>query len=404
MLQVGGDKMNEIDTKIPDFITSAIEKIENAGFECFLVGGCVRDMILSRIPNDWDLITNAKIPKIRRLFPKYAEFGAKYGSITVFEDDKKIEITTYRVDGKYIDGRRPDSVDFTNDINEDLIRRDFTINALAYNRKKRIVDNFGGISDIKSKIIKCIGDPDTKFEEDYLRMLRALRFACQLGFDISPETANSIKNHAQLVAKINLNLVRQEFDKALLSDFPERIEYFSKTDVDKFLLPGLAECFDMPQTSKFHLYSVGKHTMEALKNTESNLVLRLAALFHDFGKVEVVTFDDHGQNHFKGHEIASIKIANSVMGKLGYGAKICRKVTKLIEFHDITLNPKNLPRLAHIVHLVGGSSMFRELLKLQRADTMAKNPEYSQAKLNMIAETEKLLNSGVLSGQSSQKS
>ncbi|MDR1391596.1 MAG: CCA tRNA nucleotidyltransferase [Clostridiales bacterium] len=381
--------MSEFKIEIPHYVKKIMDEIKRRDFEAYIVGGCVRDSILNVTPKDWDVITNARPEDVKEMFDCCSEIGLKYGAITVFLNGQKVEVATYRIDKNYVDGRHPESVFFVDNLDEDLKRRDFTMNALAYNDKEGLRDIFGGIKDINLKIIKVIGKAQNRFCEDYLRMLRAVRFGCQCGFELNEEIKFEIKKSSYLIQNLEVSLIRSEFDKMLLSDFPQKMKLLVETGLDKYIVPGFAECFCVEQTSKYHIFNVGDHIMEVLRNIEPGLELRLSAFFHDFGKIKIGI--KHGETvHFKDHQIVSCVMANEIMLRLGYGFKIRRKVMKLIEFHDAVFDI-DFDSIKNAVHAVGGITQFKRLLKLQRADSLGKNLEYLSKKIEYIKTIESVL-------------
>lgn len=263
---------------IPKDVLEIINKIENAGYEAFIVGGCVRDFLLSDTPKDWDITTNALPEDIKKLFDHTVETGIQHGTITVVLNKNNYEVTTYRIDGEYTDFRRPTEVLFTKDIVDDLSRRDFTMNAIAYNPKNLFIDHFGGQEDIKNKIIKGVGIAEVRFNEDALRMMRAIRFANQLNFTIEEETFNAIKRNAHLIKKISIERVRDEFIKLLKSVYIENISLLETSGLLQYFLPEI----------KVKLEKDIKKNIIILKNLKENYILRLAFLLNHLEEDKVV--------------------------------------------------------------------------------------------------------------------
>lgn len=351
-----------------------MKELENNGFEAFVVGGCVRDSIMGKIANDWDMTTSSTPEETLEVFKNYRTIptGIKHGTITVLIDKQPLEITTFRVDGEYTDNRRPDSVSFTRNIENDLSRRDFTVNAMAYNDNGGIVDLFGGIEDIKNKIIRCVGDTDKRFHEDALRIMRAIRFSATLGFEIEKETAESIKRNKHLLQNIASERIRIELEKLLLGDDAERI-LLDFSDVIFEIIPELKETLGIEQICPYHIYDVWQHIVKSVAVSEKNKYVRLAMLLHDIAKPQMKTTDQNNQDHFKGHASVSADIAYEILKRLKYDNKTISVVTKLIFHHDDRLynNPQNIKKHAS----KHGFDFLYLLDKVSRADILAQTPE-----------------------------
>ena len=328
---------------LPKNVDKIINALYAAGYEAYAVGGCVRDSILGRVPNDWDITTSAKPEEVKAIFKRTVDTGLKHGTVTVLFGKEMYEVTTYRIDGEYEDSRHPKSVEFTANLKEDLLRRDFTINAMAYNDTEGLVDIFGGMDDIDKKIIRCVGNAKERFTEDALRLLRAVRFAAQLDYDIDVKTLEAIKTLAMNLTKISAERIRTELQKLLVSKHPEKIITLYETGVSGVILPEFDLMMETDQNTPHHMYSVGIHTIEALKNSvifdedlsEDDIkVLRLTLLFHDCGKPAAKTVDETGKDHFKGHAYISEKIASDIMHRLKYDNNTLNKVRRLVRYHD----------------------------------------------------------------------
>ncbi len=342
------------------------KKFDEHGYECFLVGGCTRNLILSVPIKDYDFTTNAPPQVVEEIFKgeTVVETGLKHGTVTVVLNKIPFEITTYRIDGEYLDSRRPESVSFTTDLKEDLIRRDFTMNSIAYNPKIGYVDIFGGQEDIKNKIIRCNGIPDKRFNEDALRILRAIRFASVLGFSIEEETKKSMFRNKDLLKNISHERVAAELNGMLVGDYAHKI-MFEYIDILGVVVPELLPMKNFEQRNPNHLYDVLKHTCVALEGAEKSLVNRLTILFHDIGKPSCFSFKD-GVGHFYGHADASEEIAKNIMNRLKYDNKTKNEVLKLVKYHDIVL----LDTEKHVRKLVlkHGFDFVKKLVTFQRAD------------------------------------
>ena len=365
-----------------------IDNIRSHGYEAFIVGGCVRDAVLGRIPGDWDITTSAKPEQVKEIFGKTVDTGLKHGTVTIIKHGKGYEVTTYRIDGEYLDGRHPETVEFTPDLREDLKRRDFTINAMAYNDDERLVDAFGGMRDLNYHLIRCVGDPKERFSEDALRILRAVRFSAQLAFPIEPETAEAIKSLAPNLEKISAERIQAELVKLLVSDHPERIQDACELGITKVVLPEWDDMVGVKQNTPHHKYDVAAHTVHALQNVKNDKVLRLTMLFHDMGKPVMKTTDENGRDHFKGHAIASEQIAKTVMKRLKFDNDTIRKVTKLVAYHDYRMEPTgaNVRRAMHEI----GAELFPYYLAVRLADTKAQSSYERRGKLENIIQIREL--------------
>ena len=373
---------------IPQKAAQILKTLNAAGYEAYVVGGCVRDSILGREPGDWDITTSALPEQVKELFRRTVDTGIQHGTVTVMMDKDGFEVTTYRVDGLYEDGRHPKEVTFTSRLEEDLKRRDFTINAMAYNDDERLVDAFGGMRDLNYHLIRCVGDPKERFSEDALRILRAVRFSAQLAFPIEPETAEAIKSLAPNLEKISAERIQAELVKLLVSDHPERIQDACELGITKVVLPEWDDMVGVKQNTPHHKYDVAAHTVHALQNVKNDKVLRLTMLFHDMGKPVMKTTDENGRDHFKGHAIASEQIAKTVMKRLKFDNDTIRKVTKLVAYHDYRMEPTgaNVRRAMHEI----GVELFPYYLAVRLADTKAQSSYERRGKLENIIQIREL--------------
>jgi len=376
--------------RIPTDAKNILEKLNSAGFEAYVVGGCVRDSVLGRIPEDWDICTNANPEQTMAVFADFHVIptGIQHGTVTVMLNGKGYEVTTYRIDGSYSDGRHPDSVSFTGNLRDDLARRDFTVNAMAYSEKDGIVDFYGGMDDIKNGIIRCVGNPAERFTEDALRIMRAVRFATVLGFEIEKDTALAIKDlyrNLDLVAKERINI---ELNKTLAGKNPAR--YLDEYDYLFFhIMPELAQMKLCQQNNPYHIYDVWNHTLEALRNIEpGDTVLRLATLLHDSGKPYVYTETD-GIGHFYDHAQKSCEIAENVMKRLKYSNEQISEVLTLVKYHDTPIVPtkKFVRRMLSKME----RATFEKLLHLSYADVMGQSGKNRTERIENIAQTRQIL-------------
>ena len=374
--------------ELPRKVVLIIKNLQRHGYDAYAVGGCVRDSILNRKPEDWDITTSAKPEQVKRIFRRTVDTGIEHGTVTVLIGKDGFEVTTYRVDGLYEDGRHPKEVTFTSRLEEDLKRRDFTINAMAYNDDERLVDAFGGMRDLNYHLIRCVGDPKERFSEDALRILRAVRFSAQLAFPIEPETAEAIKSLAPNLEKISAERIQAELVKLLVSDHPERIQDACELGITKVVLPEWDDMVGVKQNTPHHKYDVAAHTVYALQNVKNDKVLRLTMLFHDMGKPVMKTTDENGRDHFKGHAIASEQIAKTVMKRLKFDNDTIRKVTKLVAYHDYRMEPTgaNVRRAMHEI----GVELFPYYLAVRLADTKAQSSYERRGKLENIIQIREL--------------
>lgn len=363
-----------MDTFLPSHGQKAIEILENAGFEAYAVGGAVRDFLLGKPFCDVDISTSALPKEILKEFSDYRiiETGIKHGTITVIIDAKPVEITTFRVDGRYKDNRHPENVSFTKNIYEDLKRRDFTVNAIAYNPKVGFIDPFGGKKDLKSKIIRTVGNPKERFSEDALRILRALRFSSCLSFDIESETAKCIHEYKDFLQDISFERINKEFTSLLCGENGGKILYNFK-DVISVFIPEIEAMIGFNQRNPHHIYDVYVHTLKVVENVPCEKILKLCAFFHDIGKPATFTLDDEGIGHFYGHQKESAKITIDILNRLKYDKKTIKNVIEIIKYHDITL--KNEIDVKKWLSYYGDDN-FKRLLCIKKGDILAQNPEY----------------------------
>lgn len=376
---------------LPGKVKHIIETLENAGYEAYAVGGCVRDSMLGRKPEDWDITTSAKPEQVKALFPKTIDTGIQHGTVTVMEGREGFEVTTYRIDGEYEDARHPKEVVFTSQLLEDLKRRDFTINAMAYNEREGLVDEFGGKEDLKQQIIRCVGNPQDRFTEDALRMMRAVRFAAQLGFSIEENTREAIIPLASNLAKISAERIQTELVKLLVSNHPEGMRTVYETGMSKVFLPEFDDMMDTLQCNPHHCYNVGEHTIAAMQNIPADRILRLTMLLHDVAKPVCKSVDEEGIYHFYGHAGKGAQMAREILRRLKFDNDTIGKVTALITWHDDRppVTPKSIRRAIYRT----GLEQYPALFAVKRADTMAKSLYKREEKLAYIDAYEKMYES-----------
>lgn len=382
---------------LPEKVLMIINNLQFHGYEAYAVGGCVRDSILAKHPEDWDITTSARPEEIKKIFRRTVDTGIEHGTVTVLLGKDSYEVTTYRVDGVYEDGRHPKEVHFTNRLEEDLKRRDFTINAMAYNDEVRLVDVFGGMQDLNRHLIRCVGDPRERFSEDALRILRAVRFSAQLDFPIETETAEAVREMAQNLKNISAERIQAELVKLLVSPNPERIRDAYELGITKVILPEWDAMEGVAQNTPHHEYDVAEHTVQALKNVKGDKILRLTMLFHDMGKAQARTTDEDGRDHFKGHALISEKIAGKVMRRLKFDNDTIRKVTRLVCYHDYRMEatPKNVRRAMNRI----GVELFPYYLAVRLADVKAQSPYRRREKLENIVAVRELYRKALLEDQ-----
>lgn len=378
---------------IPNNVNLIFKALCNCGYEAYFVGGCVRDYLMNRACNDFDITTSAKPLEIEDALNKsgirFFETGLKHGTVTAVIDGEPFEITTYRTDGKYLDARHPESVEFVTDLSDDLSRRDFTVNALAYNEHDGIVDKFGGIDDIKNGIIRTVGNPDKRFNEDALRIMRALRFASTLGFKIESETADSIHKNAELLNNISSERIYSELMKLLLGVNCEKILLEFK-DVIGVIIPELIPCFSCEQNTKWHLYDVYTHIVKSVSCCENKDYLRLAVLLHDIGKPQCKTTDSNGVDHFFGHPQRSVEISEAVLKRLKTSREYTKKILKLIEIHDKKISPTGESIKFWLRAL--GEDLFFDFMEVKLADMKSHNLQYAGESLVLFEKIKRLAN------------
>lgn len=371
---------------LPEKVKFIIDTITAAGYEAFAVGGCIRDSILGRNPADWDITTSAKPEQVKTLFPKTFDTGIQHGTITVLLEKEGFEVTTYRIDGEYEDSRHPKEVVFTSNLVEDLKRRDFTINAMAYNDIAGLVDEFGGLEDIDRGVIRCVGSPMERFSEDALRIMRAIRFSAQLGYEIEEKTKLAIVELAHTLKNISAERIQVELVKLLCSPHPDYLKMMYDTGVTRIVLPEFDRCMETPQLHKHHMYDVGTHTLVALKETPPDKVLRLAVLLHDIGKPRALEVDEEGITHFHGHQMISSEMAREILRRLRFDNDTIYKVTKLVEYHDYGngVSPtKTIVRRA--INRIG-EDIFPLLYDVRRGDVLGQSMYQREEKLALLEE------------------
>lgn len=375
---------------LPEKVKYIINTITDAGFEAYAVGGCVRDSILGRTPNDWDITTSAEPQQVKQLFRRTIDTGIQHGTVTVMLEKEGFEVTTYRIDGKYEDSRHPSEVIFTPSLEEDLKRRDFTINAMAYNEKDGLIDIFNGMEDIEKRKICCVGEAKARFTEDALRIMRAVRFSAQLGYTIEENTKQAIKELAPTLKNISAERIQTELVKLAVSAHPDYLRIAYETGITAAILPEFDICMETAQKHPHHCYSVGEHILHSMLAAEPDKILRLTMLFHDIGKPETMTQDEKGISHFHGHETVSQEIAQKILRRLKFDNDTIKKVCALTLYHDYGNGVKPTARIVRRAIHKTGEQLFPLLLKVRQADLDAQSEYRREEKQNNLEDWKQL--------------
>ena len=368
---------------LPEKVRVIINTLEKAGFEAFIVGGCVRDALLKRTPNDWDITTNALPEEVKRLFPATVDTGIAHGTVSILMKGESFEVTTYRVDGLYEDARHPKEVHFSGELREDLRRRDFTINAMAYHEVKGLVDPFGGQKDLENGVICCVGDPKERFSEDALRIMRCVRFAAQLDFSIEEETKKALSAFSGRLGLISAERIRMELEKLLTSAHPEKLRLLYETGQTAVFLPEFDLCMETPQNNRHHCYTVGEHTLKTLMYVPEDPVLRMAMLLHDIGKPACRWTDDQGEDHFTHHPERGAEISRTILKRLKFDNRRTEQILRLVRFHDDNPPPDDEGAVRKAMARCTREA-YPDLFYIKRADAKGKHPDYVEAELSYI--------------------
>ena len=368
--------------KLPKHVKYIIETLEQNGYEAYAVGGCVRDSILGREPNDWDITTSADPYEVKKLFSHTIDTGLQHGTVTIMLEHVGYEVTTYRIDGDYEDSRHPKEVTFTKSLEEDLKRRDFTVNAMAYNDRDGLIDLFHGMDDIQKKVIRCVGNAEERFTEDALRIMRAVRFSAQFGYEIELETKKAIVKLAPNLKNISAERIREELIKLLVSEHPEYIRIAYETGITAQILPELDVCMETKQNTPHHMYTVGEHIIHSLTNVPGDKVLRLAMLMHDIGKPYCITTDEAGRDHFKGHAEKSAEMAAVIMHRLKFDNDTLNRVKRLAKYHDWAISLSPPIKKATVRSMISriGEDLFPDLFTIGDADLLAQSDYFKAEK------------------------
>lgn len=373
---------------LPKKVKQILDRLHAYGYEAYAVGGCIRDSLLGRTPKDWDITTSAVPAQVKELFPKTADTGLQHGTVTVIIGREGFEVTTYRIDGEYTDGRHPKEVIFTPSLLEDLKRRDFTINAMAYDETHGLVDAFHGISDLAAGMIRCVGDPMERFQEDALRMLRAVRFAAQLDFRMEQSTQNAVRRLANDLNRISAERIQAELVKLVASPHPEYMKELYQLGISGVILPEFDRMMETGQNHPHHCKTVGEHTITAMCHIAPDKILRLAALFHDIAKPLCKTTDEQGIDHFYGHPEKSAELARKIFRRLKFDRDTMDHVCALVRWHDY--NPPLTEEQIRRAVVKTGQDQYPAIFALKRADVLAQSEYQQKEKLEYIDRYEQL--------------
>lgn len=382
--------------KSPEEVVYIIDRLEGCGYEAFAVGGCVRDSLMGNEPEDWDICTSALPEETAEVFKggRIIETGLKHGTITLMLNHKPYEVTTYRVDGAYSDNRRPDAVEFVRDLKEDLARRDFTINAMAYNPRRGVIDCFGGLADLHDGVIRCVGDADKRFKEDALRIMRALRFASTLrspdlaGFHIQEDTGIAIRNNVKLLKNISAERVARELNKFVLGGNIVAAA-FDSPEILFEVIPELKPARGFEQNNHRHCMDVFGHVLWSVSYAPEEIPLRLTMLLHDVAKPFCYTEDEEGTGHFHGHQQLGSEMAKTILSRLKYDNETIDTVVQLILRHDDEIPPDRKPVRKFLNRL--GEKRLRQLIEVKRADVNAQAPQRRDGALKALDRVEELI-------------
>ncbi len=377
-------KENKIHIQVPKDVAFILRLLEQEGHEAYAVGGCVRDSLLDRQPKDWDITTSALPEQVKAIFHRTIDTGIQHGTVTVMMHHTGYEVTTYRIDGEYKDGRHPKTVEFTSKLAEDLQRRDFTINAMAYNPKTGVVDIFDGIGDLNRKVIRCVGKAQERFSEDALRILRAVRFAAQLGFHIEDKTREGLRELAENLSFISKERIQVELDKLLCSDNPGHMRILYETGVSKVILPQWDAMMETQQNHPYHCYSVGEHTIKAMESVPPDHYLRWCMLLHDVAKPVCRTTDRQGIDHFYGHQKKGSEMAEEILRGLKWDNRTIDWVTRLVYWHDYQVEPRMKIVRRSIVKI--GEDIYPYFLQVKLGDMLAQSDINRQERQEALAE------------------
>lgn len=374
---------------VPAHISEVIRRLEEKGFEAWCVGGCVRDSLLGNSPHDWDLTTAALPQEVKDCFPEFGtvDTGIRHGTVTLLLPEGPVEITTFRVDGGYRDNRHPELVRFSMNLREDLSRRDFTINAMAYEEKKGLADPFHGREDLEHKLLRCVGDPRRRFSEDALRILRALRFASRLGFSIEEETRKAAWMERKRMQALSQERICSEIKGLLCGAYASQVLRENREILFE-VLPELIPMVSCTQENPFHCFTVWEHTLHVLDASPRDFVVRMAALLHDCGKPACKTIGENGVAHFYGHTKESAAQAAKILERLRCSKKESEEILELVRAHGQEL-PFTPGRVKKLLNRLGETQLFR-LFSLLRADLSGQPSSLWEERSRWILEGERM--------------
>lgn len=381
--------MRDIKIKIPTHAARALRTLENSGFEAWCVGGCVRDALRGTAPHDWDICTSAMPEETLAAFADFKTIptGIKHGTVTVLIGGEPIEITTYRTDGDYLDHRQPEQVQFVRDIRSDLERRDFTMNAICLNLRGELFDPFGGAEDIERGIIRCVGEPEKRFDEDALRILRAIRFAAKTGFEIEKATAEAAVEMRCLLDSVSAERIYSELRSLLIQPYAGEILRRYKEIIAQ-IIPEVKPCFGFPQNNPHHCYDVWEHITHSVDNAEPDELIRTVMLLHDIGKPDMYYADNEGIAHFKRHQFQSAKYADDILRRMRSDTESRKRICALVAEHDnrIPAEKKSVRRFISKYDY----GFFYDYLEVRRADTLAQSQYKREEKMRELDSLEEL--------------
>lgn len=382
---------------MPKDVERIIADLEDGGFEAYAVGGCVRDSLMGRKPKDWDVTTSATPADVKSIFRNTYDTGIEHGTVSVRFGTAIYEVTTFRIDGDYSDHRRPDAVRYTNQLAQDLRRRDFTMNAMAYHPSSGIIDLFGGQEDIARKCIRCVGEPRERFEEDALRMLRAYRFAARFGFEIEAATQRAVKEKAPLLVNVSRERVREEMDRLLLGEYPGVLRQLAESGLMNDIIPEFMACLNVRQNTPYHIYPVAEHMIRAVEAAPPVRALRWAALLHDIAKPQCRTTDAHGRDHFWEHPAKGAEMAEQILRRLKFDNETREAVVRMVRLHD-TDPPGSEREMRYLLNRLP-DGFYPYLLALQAADAAAQNPQMLPLSRKKLDQAQELYQKVVREGQ-----
>jgi tRNA nucleotidyltransferase (CCA-adding enzyme) len=371
---------------IPSEVIKILETLQISGYPSYLVGGCVRDLLLGKEPKDFDICTKATPEEVKTIFSKVIDTGIKYGTVTVLQGTWAVEITTFRRSVHIFDGARTGNIEFGDSAAEDVGKRDFTINGLLFDGCQ-IIDYLDGLADLDRKIIRAIDSPGERFTEDALRMLRAVRFSCQLDFSIEPSTVEAITKNAALIANVARERIRDEMVKVLISGSPARgFRLLEETGLLRHFLPELHQCYGFDQHNPHHIHDVFEHIMTVLDATPAKLPIRLAALLHDIGKPPTFSLGENGIGHFYSHQLESYDLAKKILARLKFDNQMIEVVSILIKEHMSRYESPRKSTLKKLMNRVGVENI-EDLIELQKADVKGSDPSHDIKFLQTTKET-----------------